>query len=247
MKKALQAFLQRIFGFQRYLYLFSRFKILTLRWDGPQQEGDFNHFLTLIRPQDVVLDIGANIGIMTVLMAQRAKQGQVYAFEPVPDNLAVLHKVVAAYRLTHVNILPFALGEDQAQVEMSMPILKGVKMQGLSHVNHQSIEGYQASANTYRVEQKSLDQIEVLRQTTVNAIKIDVENYEQFVFRGGKELLQRCKPIIYCELWDNENRRNCFDFLTNLGYLIRVLVDEKLVTFDPLIHPNHNFFFIPAT
>ena len=247
MKKALQAFLQRIFGFQRYLYLFSRFKILTLRWDGPQQEGDFNYFLTLLQPQDVVLDIGANIGIMTVLMAKRAKQGQVYAFEPVPDNIAVLQKVVATHRLTNVAILPFALGENQGQVEMSMPILKGVKMQGLSHVNHQSIEGYDASANTYQVEQKYLDQIEILQQERINAIKIDVENYEQFVFRGGRQLLQTHKPIIYCELWDNENRRKCFEFLTDLGYVIRVLVDQKLVTFDPLIHPNHNFFFIPAT
>ena len=154
---------------------------------------------------------------------------------------------MATHRLTNVAILPFALGENQGQVEMSMPILKGVKMQGLSHVNHQSIEGYDASANTYQVEQKYLDQIEILQQERINAIKIDVENYEQFVFRGGRQLLQRHKPIIYCELWDNENRRKCFEFLTDLGYVIRVLVDQKLVTFDPLIHPNHNFFFIPAT
>ncbi|MEO1450970.1 MAG: hypothetical protein AAFV07_15680, partial [Bacteroidota bacterium] len=79
MKKAIQAFLQRLLGFRNYLFLFSLTKIHTLRWEPASKEGDFNHFLTLLDPQKDCLDIGANIGIMTVPMAKRSRR--VFAFE----------------------------------------------------------------------------------------------------------------------------------------------------------------------
>ncbi len=246
MKKNLQAFLQRILGFERYLYLFSRFKIMTLHWDRQDKEGDFNHFLTLLQPHFHVLDIGANVGIMAVLMARRCPQGRVYAFEPVPDNYRALQQVVGAYRLDNVSTFPLALGDRRGTVAMAMPILQGVRMQGLSHVEHQAIEGYPTQQVGYQVEQVPLDELEALRGGQVHAIKIDVENYEQFVLQGGRQLLQRCQPILYCELWDNDNRRRCFELLTGLGYCIQVLVQGQLREFDPHTHTHHNFFFTPA-
>src|SRR5215211_7535318 len=44
----------------------------------------------LVTKQDVVLDIGANIGFMTIQLAQQAKH--VYAFEPSPDNFKKLEE-----------------------------------------------------------------------------------------------------------------------------------------------------------
>ena len=85
MKKLIQSILQKILGFERYLFWFSRFKISTLKWDS--KEGDFNHFLSLLSPGDDVLDIGANIGIMAIKMAQTCHQGTVHAFEPIPENI----------------------------------------------------------------------------------------------------------------------------------------------------------------
>jgi len=246
MKKAFQAFLQRLLGFDRYLFLFSHFKILTLRWDGPRQEGDFNHFLTLLPRDAVCLDIGANIGIMAVLMARRAPQGKVYAFEPVPENFRTLQRVVRSYRLTNVSLHPLALGDRPGKVRMAMPLLKGVRMQGLSHVEHESIEGYEARADAYQVEQMPLDELDFLQNQPLHAIKMDVENYEQFVLAGGQRLIRRQRPLIYCELWDNDNRRRCFELLQALDYDIQVLQEGQLVSFDPALHPQHNFFFRPS-
>lgn len=245
MKKALQATLQRLLGFDRYLVLFAHFKILTLRWDGPRQEGDFNFFLRMLPAHAICLDIGANIGIMTVLMARQAPQGNIFAFEPVPANYRALKRVVKSYGLRNVSLHPIALGDRPRRVRMTMPLLQGVRMQGLSHVEHDSIEGYDAQADDYHVDQMPLDELDFLQDQPIHAIKMDVENYEQFVLMGGKSLIRRQRPLIYCELWDNENRRRCFDILQELGYRIHVLDHDTLLPFEPERHPHHNFFFLP--
>jgi hypothetical protein len=72
-----------------------------------------------------------------------------------------------------------------------------------------------------------------------------VENFEYFVFRGGENMLRKYRPLIYCELWENENRDRCFALLRDeLGYRIQVLVNDKLVDYIPGQHHNQNFFFV---
>ena len=85
MKKAVQRILQGLLGFDRYLYWFARVKIATLRWD--KRDGDFLHFVDMVADDAKVLDIGANIGIMTSLVARKCERGQVHAFEPIPENV----------------------------------------------------------------------------------------------------------------------------------------------------------------
>lgn len=245
LKKAIQATFQRILGFERYLFYFSRFKIHTLRWDGPRREGDFNFFLTLLPPDAVVLDIGANIGIMTVLIAKRCPQGRVYAFEPVPENFRALSRVVAHYGLPQVSLHQVALGAETGHIRMAMPVLKGVKMQGLTHVDHGSIAGYRGEYVHYEVPQASLDTWSFPVGSRIHAIKMDVENYEQYVLAGARELLATHRPVLYIELWDNDNRQRCFALLREAGYAIKVLEGRELVTFDPAHHRQHNFFFLP--
>jgi hypothetical protein len=97
------------------------------------------------------------------------------------------------------------------------------------------------------VPQHRLDQLGNIVQG-VKAIKIDVENFEYFVFKGAENTLRKYKPLIYCELWDNENRAQCFELLSGeLGYKIMVLEEGKLVKFDPGVHENQNFFFVGDT
>lgn len=245
MKKTVQAILQRLLGFDTYLFVFAIFKIRTLRWDSQEKEGDFNHFCNLLNPEDVVLDIGANVGIMSALLARRCHKGRVLAFEPVPDNVKTLHRVVRYLKLKNVAVYPIALGNHNSTIEMKMPVLKGVRMQGLSHVHHESIEAYDSPCLTYTVSQQVLDELDLGDLARVTAIKMDVENYEQFILRGAQNLLQRDRPMIYCELWDNENRQRCFELLRGWGYEIRVFVDGALFPFDPAQHVHHNFFFLP--
>lgn len=240
-KRKIQAILQRLLGFERYLFVFSCFKILTLRWD--KKEGDFNHFLRMLPRDGCVLDIGANVGIMSVLLAWNCKDGIVYAFEPVPVNFRALRRVLRFFRIRNVRTFELALGAESAEIELMMPIMEGVRMQGLSHVRHDSIIPFDAPHAFHRALQVRLDDIPDFQSLKIHGIKLDVENYERFVLAGGMEILKRDKPLIYTELWDNENRYACFDLLKSLGYSNYVLEQGRLIPYHTGLQHCQNFFF----
>ncbi len=242
MKKLVQRVLQSVLGFESYLFLFARFKIKTLKSD--RHEKDFFHFLSLIHDDDNVLDIGANIGIMTVWLSRKCSDGTVFCFEPVPENIKVLQRIMKWFHLDNTKLFPVALGENADEVMMVMPEMSSVRMQGLSHVKHSTIDGYN-NGKEFKVRQLRLDDVEELQKTKIGAIKIDVENYEQFVFRGGIELISRNRPIIYCELWPNHNRNACLELFRGMDYKVMVLENEKLVEYEESRHPQQNFFFVP--
>jgi FkbM family methyltransferase len=249
MKNFIKYILQKLLGFQNYLFVFCLFKIKTLHKD--KSEKDFLYFLGLIPSGGIVLDIGANIGIMTVYLARKIKDTTVFAFEPIPHNSNVLEKVISHYKLKNVTVCKHALGNEDGEIEMVMPVIDLVKMQGLSHVVHNSIPENN-TGERFKIPLKKLDNIKEIMSSTkpVTAIKMDVENFEYFVLDGAKELLKKYKPIVYCELWDNENRNKCFKLMQSLGYEIKILVQEQLAMYTPELakaHPTQNFFFTCKT
>ncbi len=241
MKSRIQHLLQSVLGLQTYLNLFSWYKIKTLKSDVG--ENDFFHFLKLI-PTDVdVLDIGANIGIMSYYLSKNATQAHVFSFEPIPNNIETLKWIKKRFKLSNMDILETALGNENGSINMVLPVVDNVKKQGLSHVLTEEIKDFNEGI-PFTAKSARLDDVEDIKNRKIGAIKIDVENFEYQVFLGSKELLERDRPVIYCELWDNKNRYNCFDFLTSLGYQIKVVSNNELVEFDEKNHTTQNFFFI---
>jgi hypothetical protein len=78
----------------------------------------------------------------------------------------------------------------------------------------------------------------------IQGIKIDVENFEYFALKGGSRILSSNKPVIYAELWDNENRTNCFTLLSDLNYTAHVVEKGILTPFHVDKHRHQNFIFI---
>lgn len=231
--------MQKLFGFQTYLYVFAKFKIRTLRRDT--KENDFFHFLGMLKDgEGIVLDIGANLGIMTVHLAQSLPKSTIHAFEPMPDNQVIFKKIVKKYKLKNVQFHEFALGDSDGKVQMILPEKDGAKMQGLSHVKHDSITEWNEGTE-FEVAIKPLDHL--FSNEKIQGIKMDVENFEYFVLKGATKLLTKYKPIVYTELWDNENRQKCFDLLKNLGYSIFVVNGNELVPFNCDRHDAQNFIF----
>lgn len=240
MKSKIKYFLQRILGFQRYLFWFSLVKIATLRRD--KKEGDFFHFMTLLKDEGNILDIGANIGIMTAHLGKTFPNHTIHSIEPMPENLKVLKEIVKRKRLQNVEIIPFAVGSESGKLKMIMPTDGKAKLQGLSHVKTPEITEWN-EGEEFEVEVKTVD--ELFAKIDIQGIKMDVENFEFHTLKGAEQLLNRCQPIVYAELWNNENRQNCFDFMQKLNYRIEVLEDKKLVPYDAKNHAHQNFFFLP--
>ncbi|MFK7950093.1 MAG: FkbM family methyltransferase [Saprospiraceae bacterium] len=239
MKKLVQSILQKTLGFERYLVLFAKFKIATFK--GDKNEGDFFKFVDMMHQDANVLDIGSNIGITAVHLARKVKK--VYAYEPVPPNFKTLSSIIKNYNLKNVELFQLALGDDDTMIEMVMPQVENVQMQGLSHVVHEDLTEFN-DGKRFKAPLKRLDDLDTFQNTKVHGIKLDVENFEYFALKGGERLILRDKPIIYTELWENENRYKCFDLVKRWNYSIKVLHNDELVDFEQGKYDNQNFFFV---
>lgn len=241
MKKQIQSGLQKALGFDRYLFWFSRANIATI--PRRRQYANLVHFLDQLSPDDNVLDIGANIGIMTVLIARRVPRGQVVAFEPISENFAALRRVCDHYRLPNVTLEQLALGDEDGELTMVMPEHSNVRMQGLSHAV--SPDGSDdVPGQHYSVPVRRLDDLRSTLPGRIAAIKIDVENFELFVFRGGVELLQADRPLVFAELWNSERSAELVELFRGLGYTLQAYRDGALAPV-PDTRDSGDYFLVP--
>ncbi len=246
MKSAVKSLLQRILGYRRFLRMFAWFKVKTLHRDS--REDDFRYFLSLLPENGTVLDIGANLGFLSYYLAKHVKNGQVVAFEPMPDNLDALHYVIKKFRLDNVRVEACALGDRDGEAEMVLPLFGKSKEQGLSHMVHEKLTDHNEGIR-FKVPLRKLDSLSYLFDPGVNVtgIKMDVENFEQFVLAGAVNLLDRHHPLIYIELWENENRDRCFAIVNAAGYTVKIHVNGKLENYDPAKHADKiNMFMVPG-
>ncbi len=240
MKNLIKYILQKILGLHNYLFFFARYVILKLPYD--KNEKDFLRFLDLIDEGEQVLDIGANIGVMTYFFSKKLSNSNVYSFEPIPDNLKVLRRIVEKFNLSNVKIYPYALGDKNDIVKMVMPEFNKVYFHGLSHIEEVNKKNI---GRLYDVEMKRLDDHEEFKNVKINAVKIDVEEYEYNVLKGAEELIQKNRPLIYCELWESENRKKSFKLISKLNYKVFINQENILKEYKEQ-NGYQNFFFIPA-
>jgi len=240
-KNITRKWLQELMGFERYLFAFARFHIFRI--NRLKNEKAFRYFNAMIKDGGAILDIGANIGITTVSLANMHPRSIIYAFEPMPGNYQTLEKVLKFYKHSNVQIYKTALGNRDGEANMIMPVINGSKMQGLSHVIDPSIKN-DIEGDMHTVPLQQLDKIPGLQQLEkISAIKMDVENFEYEVLKGGETLLRKHRPIIFCELWNNERRELCFTLMKNLGYHIMILEKGNLVAHSS--QDALNYFFLP--
>ena len=76
----------------------------------------------LVRPGDTVLDVGANLGLVTfVLAAQVGQTGLVHAFEPIPEMCDLLERGISKNGLRNVQLHRMALGAETGHLTLSVP------------------------------------------------------------------------------------------------------------------------------
>jgi FkbM family methyltransferase len=202
--------------------------------------------VNLLPERGVILDIGANIGIMSYHLCKKRPQSEVHGYEPIPQNFKALKSIKEKYNLNNLKLAQLALGNESGTVEMILPTVQNVKMQGLSHVKHESITDFN-DGEVLEATIKTLDEIYLEGTQRITGIKLDVENFEYFVLEGGREIIKRDHPIIYVELWDNENRAKTFELLNQLGYTNYVIQGMKMIKWDPSITDKQNFIFISGS
>jgi FkbM family methyltransferase len=242
LKLLIKYVLQKILGYQRYLKWFSAYKIKGLHKD--QKENDFFTFIALI-PKDkqgFILDIGANLGVMTVHLSRNFPKANIIAIEPVSSNFNVLQHNLSKHKTGNVKALQLAVGDVAGEAVMVLPKDGAVKQHGLCHMEEVSEQHVDGIRHTVKV--LPLDEISEIG-SPVLGIKIDVENYEYKTLLGARNMLSRDKPVVYAELWENQNRQDTLEFMQSIGYNVHCVEDAKVVLYDTVKHRTQNFIFLP--
>lgn len=186
---------------------------------GPDEAA---HFQQLVKPGDVVFDIGAHVGYFTMLAAHIVgTSGKVFAFEPLPVNLAYLKQHQRVNRLKNVEILPLAVGARQE--EMTLDLRGGTGRGRLAT----------GRADGLQVKVTSLDAMfDQGNLPGPDFIKMDIEGAECDALRGASRLLARYRPVILLSL-HGEAGHESKSILARLGYRLSQVDKSIIVALPP--------------
>jgi FkbM family methyltransferase len=243
MKSFIIRTLHSIFGYRKYLYVFSTCKISTL-WLF-RKKWDYLYFVHHLKPEANIVIIGASTGITTIPIAKKCNKGKVFAYEPIQDNFDTIKKLIRYYKLNNCTAYNIALGDISANSKsMLIPIVKGVIKQGMAHMDVESIKKYDKYI-IVQVEVTTLDDREEIQNMQIDGLKLIAENYEYEILKGAEKTIKRSKPVIYCELWDNQKRNEVIHLIESFGYRSFYRAYGELKTVDINQYRNRNLFFIP--
>jgi FkbM family methyltransferase len=139
-----------------------------------------------------VVDIGANIGLYTLLLARLAgKTGRVFSFEPEPNLFAVLCENCAANRAHNVTPFQCAAGDSNGRTTFQR-----------SAFNSGDNRLGQARAETTAIETEVARLDEVLPVREVQFIKLDVQGHELGALSGMQEVIAASPDVrVLFEFW----------------------------------------------
>ncbi|MCQ2958800.1 MAG: FkbM family methyltransferase [Bacteroidales bacterium] len=223
--KQIKLLLYRLLGLKNYLRLISRIYIILIECGfGKKKYPEIHYLKTIIKPDFHCIDIGANLGYFSYFMSKYAgKSGKVYSVEPIPLFGEIFKRNVAKNNTPNITLLPYALGAEEKNVKMGMPLVDKAVHHGMTKV----IETEGKYEKTFDVAMKIPDNLFTSLEK-IDFLKIDVEGYEHIVLSNMKNFLKRDLPIIEAELGGTANRKESISILTDLGYKIFILKNNKL-------------------
>jgi len=196
----------------------------------------FRYLRENVKPGDVILEVGANVGIFTVSLARWVgPAGHVYAFEPAPDARDTLrHHLRLNHVQERVTVIPEAVSDTPGCASF---YVVGTSGENTLSPKHSRIP----CADSIDVNVTTTDAFCRQRRIAPSLVKIDIEGYEFHALRGAKRTIERHSPRIVLELhpmnwpdigWNSELTRQ---FFSELNYDVRALNEDR----DPFSSYGH--------
>lgn len=173
-----------------------------------------------------ILDIGANIGLISVPLAARTqalakRKPHLLAFEAIRSNFESLEHNIEVNQLGDaITAMPIALGAGRKQV--------GIAIEGddLRRTGTANILPFERSAELSIIEVQAVDDLFADRVIPgdVSLIKIDTDGYDLEILRGSRTLLETLRPLCYAELnlhclaWHSQTLDDVLAFVDEIGY-----------------------------
>ena len=171
-----------------------------------------------------IVDVGANIGLVSLLLARRFPNRDIHAFEPNPTTFETLEANIARNGANRVSCHRYAVSDADGTVLFdNNPVARGTASISRDGGGHAA-----------EVPATTLDSFVAKHAiTAIGLLKIDVEGYETLVLRGSQHVLSVIRPsAIYFEVCPALTERAGFDaadparMLLEAGYDLRRLTDS---------------------
>ncbi len=180
-------------------------------WGGRPSEPDLLAVPLLgLEPGALILDVGANRGLVLDLLLRLAPEARVVAFEP---NARLAAELAARHRRDpRVEVRAQALGEHAGTATLWLPIYRHWAFDGLASLDPEAARGWLEAGRLYGFRRDRL-RLEPLPCETVRLddlelrpafVKLDVQGHEYSVLRGGEATLRRCRPVLLVEAGEDE-------------------------------------------
>ena len=166
----------------------------SLYYLGAYEPWDTKFFLSMIKPGQCVVDVGANFGYYTLQAARLVgRQGTVLAFEPSSIPYERLLHNLSLNKLEWVVACKSALGNESRVVQIAIP--------NILNQGEQRILGGAAPLQGEEVPITTLDEFLCSHSSPhVDVIKVDIEGFEVEFLRGANASIREFKPILMIEV-----------------------------------------------
>lgn len=199
-------------------------------------------FAALVQDAELVLDLGANTGVYSLLATSLSSTARVIAVEPSPANADRLRANVRLNGETRITVVEAAVGASEGTLEIAVPA-DGSICDVASAVDGFSRAFYGIAYTTISVAQTTVDRLVADHAITrVDLIKLDVEYFELSVLKGATETLNTLSPIVMAEVFD-------YDVLTghNPDLRGRIPPDNSELIEQLMASHGYAFFAIGAS
>lgn len=173
--------------------------------------------LRLVKPAQVVLDVGMHLGYYTTLFAWLVGEcGEVHAFEPTPSTREIAQRNVR--RFPNVRVHPEALWSSGQTLSFRD---YGVEWMAFNSFTKAKLS-HAPEPTILSVQTTTLDDFRRSLGKPISLLKIDAESAEREILEGGKETIQMDYPLISLEVGDTDgppNSRSLVDHMGALGYV----------------------------
>jgi FkbM family methyltransferase len=179
-------------------------------------------------PDKDAIDVGANIGLFTVLFAKTVRSDRrVLAIEPSPAVLSYLRNNIERNGvINRVSIFEGVASNKEGKADLH--VIGGMdEYSSLSGIVHSNVRDHKSTA--VRVTAKRLDDIVKQSGLRPGIIKLDVEGAEYLALLGAVNMIREFRPIIVSELSDEllkgfgHSSKDVLSFLQQNGYDVQPL------------------------
>jgi FkbM family methyltransferase len=170
---------------------------------GPEYEpGLMAALRRLVRPGFVCADVGANVGVVTIVLARDVgKLGRVVAFEAIHDNVEVLRRNLEL----NPKLMPRVVVEEAAVTDGASATVELFAGRGGSHAEWTISREFAARADDAPVERAgrrvralALDDY-YPSPARLDLVKMDIEGAEAVAVAGMRRLLEQTRPVVVLE------------------------------------------------